>query len=334
MIIFGAGVVGKALYYACQDKEIDVTAFCDSAKKGTFCGLPVIPLKDVDKYTHFIISVADIGDVVDQLYDAGYTSWVSCLNILKGFDPSEHHFDEPMDFVEYAIDTAITCHDYYNCDAVFLHSVDLIITERCSLRCKDCSNLMQYYDNPKDCDTTQLLKDIDALFDKVDFINEVRVLGGEPFMNKDWAFIVMRLIAETKLRHVVIYTNGTINPKDLQKIQSDKVLVLITDYGKLSKSISQLKWDLIKYGIPYYVQKASGWTSCSDISEHNRTDEENQALFKACCVHNLKTLSNGVLHKCPFEANLARLGYKFDDACDWCNGRPYGAETIEPAIQR
>jgi len=279
--------------------------------------------------------------VVDQLYDAGYTSWVSCLNILKGFDPSEHHFDEPMDFVEYAIDTAITCHDYYNCDAVFLHSVDLIITERCSLRCKDCSNLMQYYDNPKDCDTTQLLKDIDALFDKVDFINEVRVLGGEPFMNKDWHIITRRLIDEPKLNHVVIYTNGTIIPDHTEDfINENKLLVIITDYGKLSRHINtgrlsdSLEVVLAGMEIPYYVQKASGWTSCSDIIQHHRTDEENQALFKACCVHNLKTLSNGVLHKCPFEANLARLGYKFDDACDWCNGRPYGAETIEPAIQR
>lgn len=37
-------------------------------------------------------------------------------------------------------------------DAVILNSIDFIVTERCSLRCRDCSNLMQYYKNPVDED--------------------------------------------------------------------------------------------------------------------------------------------------------------------------------------
>jgi hypothetical protein len=330
MIIFGAGVVGKALYCACQDKGIKIDSFFDqNPNKNTMCGLPVLHYLQKD---HYIISVADIDDAVDYLDSAEYSD---CVELLKDFDPTQYPFEESLDFVKYAIDTAITCHDYYKREGVFLRSVDLIITERCSLKCKDCSNLMQYYEHPKDCDTKVIMRDIETLFEQVDEVNEIRVIGGEPFMNKDWPIIVWRLINEPKLHRIVIYTNGTILPNiKVDMPQSDKILVLITDYGELSNKITRLKWELIKYGIPYYVNPCNAWIACSDIIQHNRTPEENHKLFKSCTVRNLKTLSNGIMHKCPFDANLARLGYKFADACDYCNSRPFGAPEITPAIQR
>ena len=30
--------------------------------------------------------------------------------------------------------------------------MDVVITERCSLKCKDCANLMQYYEKPQNSD--------------------------------------------------------------------------------------------------------------------------------------------------------------------------------------
>ena len=41
-----------------------------------------------------------------------------------------------------------------------LNSLDIVLTEKCSLKCKHCSNLMQYYEKP-----------IDNEFDDIIFIN-------------------------------------------------------------------------------------------------------------------------------------------------------------------
>jgi len=347
IVIYGAGIVGQALVKA----GVKAIAFIDDNPKKKVCmRLPVLSLtrfKKLYKEAFIIISVADIGDVVKSLDNY---EWATCAHYLADYKPS-------TDFERYAINTAVNCQSAFESGKLFLHSVDLIITERCSLKCKDCSNLMQYYEHPQDDDTTEVLASIDRLFELVDEVNEVRVIGGEPFMNKDWHIITRRLIKEPKLHYVVIYTNGTINPPQLLGVLSDKVLMLITDYGKLSVNKDKFIKVCKDFYIPHYVQKVGGWTACSNIQYHKRSPAQNIALFKSCCVHNLVNLSKGKLYRCPFAANFARLKplldmdhvdlsvasregierwlkREFIHACEYCNGRPFGAPEIPPAIQR
>ena len=49
--------------------------------------------------------------------------------------------------------------------------VDLVLTEKCSLKCDGCSNLMQYYAKPVDEDFDQCIKSIDT------FMNIMRTLS-------------------------------------------------------------------------------------------------------------------------------------------------------------
>ena len=60
----------------------------------------------------------------------------------------------------------------------------MVLTEKCSLKCDGCSNLMQYYAKPIDEDFEQCIKSIDKFLNTVDYVFEIRVLGGEPFMYK------------------------------------------------------------------------------------------------------------------------------------------------------
>ena len=47
----------------------------------------------------------------------------------------------------------------------------------------------------------------------VDKIYEFRVLGGDPFMNKDMYKVVNKLANYDKTEKVIVYTNGRIVPK-------------------------------------------------------------------------------------------------------------------------
>ena len=53
--------------------------------------------------------------------------------------------------------------------------MDVVITERCSLKCKDCANLMQYYEKPQNSDLEILFKSLDRMMECVDQIYEFRV---------------------------------------------------------------------------------------------------------------------------------------------------------------
>jgi len=220
VIIFGAGIVGEVLLQACLNMGIKVECFCDNninKTRSPTCNIEVIHAQNLKtKYmdANFLISAADIKDVVDQLHALGYSKWYPSNLLLKSFDLSQYQFNAPAEFVEYAVGTCLLCHDsYLTPDKLFLRSVDIIITERCSLKCRDCSNLMQYYKKPKDCNIEELLQSIDVFCDIIDEVNEFRVIGGEPFMNKEFHLIIKRLIDEPKVHKIVIYTNGTIVPK-------------------------------------------------------------------------------------------------------------------------
>ena len=189
VVIVGAGVVGKVLLSICNDAGIAVDFFCDSSYKvaanGMFCGLRVLHISQIPteyKDAMFIISAASIKDVVERLSDQGNSNWYAGGLLLKSIDVSQP--DVNLDYAKFAIENCILCHDgYLHPKRIFLRSVDIIITERCSLKCKDCSNLMQYYEQPRDCNVDVLLYSIDALCAVVDEVMDFRVIGGDVKMN-------------------------------------------------------------------------------------------------------------------------------------------------------
>lgn len=375
--IFGAGIVGEAIYHACFKAGIRIDYFCDNnvnKTKSLLCGKEVFLPEDLRKKhadAVILISAADINDVVKQLRELGFIKFYSGSALLRNFDLSPIRFSTPLEFAEYAVATCLLCHDsYLRPDNLFLRSVDIIITERCTLKCRHCSNLMQYYKKPSNCSFENLMVSLSAFCAIADEINEFRVIGGEPFMNKDIHFIVEKLIGEPKVKKAVIYTNGTIVPdkKQIKYFKDNKVLFIITDYGKLSRRLNDLIGLLQAEGIDFYVHKAQGWTDCAAITKHSRGLYEQKEVFRACCAKNTITLSDGKLYRCPFSANVDRLsavpaaendhidilgisessgnvfeakkiirnfiaGIDFLRVCDYCNGRPFNATEIVSAEQ-
>jgi len=118
---------------------------------------------------------------------------------------------------------------------VFLDYVELVITTKCSLRCKNCANLMNLYDRPYDVQNDLIEESIKKLFKSVDKVQLFRILGGEPLLNPKLKHY-LDIIPYEKIDKVVIVTNGTMLIKDkelIQKIKEHNVEVEISDYGKV-----------------------------------------------------------------------------------------------------
>ena len=181
-------------------------------------------------------------------------------------------------------------------------------------------------------------------------------------MNKESHLVVEKLNSMYEIRKIVIYTNGVmfLRNEQIKYFQNDKVIFIITDYGKLSKNILKLKSQLEKNNIKFVIRKVDGWTDCSKIYKHNRSMEDNIKVFNECCAKNTFTLVDNKFFRCPFLANTNLLRaiphdeddyidifkedakkrlkeYTFDKTffrgCDFCNGRPFEGEEIIPAIQ-
>lgn len=370
VVIFGSGVVGEVLLYFCRRENIEVAAFCDNNNKKAgkiLMGRPVITFSELQlKYPGItvLVAVIDIADVVHQLQNGGFTSIYAASEILRDFPIFEFEYSRDCDFVNYVVGNCLASHDSFIFpEKLFLRSVDLVITQRCSLKCRDCSNLMQFYKKPEDFDPVSIINSVKQLCAAADFINEFRIIGGEPFMNRNYRQITEFIGKESNVGRIVFFTNATIVP-DFSGISEElrrKLLFVITDYGKLSRNLTAMKEMLDCERLQYLVTPAGNWTSCSEIFRYHRDKKQEQDNFENCCAKNLITLMDGALYRCPFAANCYSLGLpEKSDAdkvildnrkslkndiisfirnqqvipvCAWCPGRRFDDPEIEPAIQ-
>jgi len=179
VIIFGAGAAGQVLLQAAQDKDIDVNCFCDDniGKKGKIVqGIKIYhtsEIKDMYPDANILISAADIHDMIDHLCKIGYNKnrLHSAVPFLKDYDMStfgglenNNEEDNTKGFVKFAVDCTVACQEGFGTpDKVFMRSVDIVITEKCSMKCRDCSNLMQFFENPINYDANDMTEAINLV---------------------------------------------------------------------------------------------------------------------------------------------------------------------------
>ena len=351
----------EAIAYACHDNGIIVEAFCDSEKRKseqTFCELEVIHTPTLpQRYpkARFLIASQHIQECAEQLTRLGYSEFYSILDLLEIYDIKKHQYRISQAYMSARLAVCKKTHEFYfDEDKIYMRSLDVMITTKCSLKCRNCSNLMQYYVDPKHTKQEQIFSALNILTEHVDYISEFRVIGGEPLMNKAWADIVNGINKKRPKANIFVYTNATISPKDeqLESFQGKNVNFIITDYGKLSRNIDKMIEKLTKYDISFDRQPAEEWTDCSSIKHHKRSFSQLEEVFKQCCVKYVYTLLHGKIYRCPFIANAANLNAipdnpanyvnllsnqnnikqqirrlvkvaKFFPACDFCDGRPY-----------
>lgn len=363
LILNGIGVVGEAVLQLCRDQGIPIAGVCDGSIKTVgmdFHGFSVIHTPLLSQQfldARIIISAAAIQDVVLTLTAQGLDDWIAAGSLLDDLDIAQP--DAALDIRKFAIETCILAHAaWMQPDRAVLRSVDLIITERCSLKCRDCANLMQYYEQPRNVATPVLLRSLDTLDTTLDEVMELRIIGGDTFMNREWPIIVRHASGKPNIRRVVVYTNGVIVPAESHAESLKDALVVVTDYGSLSRRLHDLQGYLEKQGIAHRILKPDSWLDCAGLNRHPK--EKRDQKFRACCAKNMPSLSEEKLFRCPFAANAHRLGAVPDEPedwvdifsenarhaimryvrcttpmtlCDFCNGRPLSGVEVPPAVQ-
>jgi hypothetical protein len=375
VILFGAGIFLPPAVHSLAQRGIVPACIGDNSpgKQGRkICGIPVLPPAEALKAfpgAAVVITAAPqyIDEIRSQLAGMGWGGVYDCSCLLASFEyhgntfasgMSELHLDLDRYFYEYFM-------KYYP-HKLIIPSVDIVITERCSLRCRDCSNLMQYYRHPKDADFGALFASLDVLMASVDHVLEFRVLGGETFMNPQAHRYIEKLREYENFTRIAVYSNGTIMPTEegMASLIREDTYLRVTDYGPLSRKVRAIVEAFQIRGGNYELERVNGWQDCASIAKRGRSPEELEALYSCCCANRLLTVLNGWLYICPFAANASNLGSlppfprdmvelngrrsrreirtqlldmmrarRFFSACDYCAGRPVGAAPLPAAIQ-
>ncbi len=246
---------------------------------------------------------------------------------------------------------------------VYLRQVELVMTTKCSLRCKDCANLMQYYEKPYNVSKEIIKEEINNLIRYFDEIDTVVLVGGEPFLYADIDSIIEVVAGMEKVNRVHIFTNGTIIPREewISALQNKKVKLIISDYGEISRRKRELAAFCKKYNIKFHLKdKDLVWGYVGDMNSRNRSEKELCKQFKRC--HNIcRSILNGKLYYCPRAAHGHDLGYVhtgeyeyvdllsdnidrkklmevlyskyYFSACDYCNYGTKEMTSVKPGVQ-
>ena len=376
IIIYGYSSIGEAVYQECIRRNFLVLCFCEDneiRKNKAIADVDVLSLEEIvqkEMNGKFIICIPNAEPVIKKLKNAGYMNWDLAVEyLIKEKYIQDTYTIKSKRIAIREIESCILAHKYLKMpEKFFLRNIDLEITEKCSLRCRDCSNLMQYYKVPKNYPVEELIFWVDSLLKYVDEIYEIRILGGEPFMHRDVHRVIEHLIKYPSIHRILIWSNATIMPTEemWNIMENDKVGFSITNYGKLSRNLSDIQQELKKRDIVYDIHEVGDWTQCSNIVKHGRDEEALKKIYDDCCAKNLVTLLDGKIYKCPYMANAINLkaipaieneyidlrelenmglgkaksilkkylvSKEFFMACDYCEGRSFDAQEIEPAIQ-
>ena len=169
---------------------------------------------------------------------------------------------------------------------------------------------MQYYATPRDADFSEVFMALDTLMTHVDHVMELRVLGGETFMNPIACEYVRRVRQYSNYTRIAVYSNGTITPPHahLSDLAHDDTYLRIANYGRLSRKISEITAACDGFGVSYTLDVMPGWHDCARIQEHGRRNDELKTVYESCCANRLFTLLHGRVYPCPFSAHATNLG--------------------------
>lgn len=183
---------------------------------------------------------------------------------------------------------------------IYIRYVEIPITTRCTLNCKECNNLIQVYQEPVNYYTSRILRDIKRICSVSEKIEMLRILGGEPLVHPDLSEILLELKKIDKIKHVQVVTNGTLlfDRKSLLVLKNKKFSVDISNYGTHSGKFKELVEQLEKHRVYYITQKEQKpWKSISRCTCRKRSERELKRVF-ALCREDCHSLLDGELHLC------------------------------------
>ena len=315
--IHGAWNNGCHVNYALRSKGIKVDFFLDSDNKKhglVHDGIKTLSNQEFenikDKHNCYVFIAHNfIEPVVKYFKSINFSNIFNSLELLQNtnFSEGNEYSKNYPSFTPLIISRYISNHKYSvlklkEKNKFVVKHIDVMITERCSMKCKDCSNLMQFYHKgqAQNGNTEIILRSIERLMKNLDGIGEFRVIGGEPFMNKEIHKIVNKLTTYKQVDKIVVYTNATIIPKgdNLECLKHKNVFLEITNYGpKLSKNHDNITKLFDENGITYMSERVKLWDDIGKLEYRKRKNSEVQEIFNNCCANDLFTLMDGILYK-------------------------------------
>lgn len=222
------------------------------------------------------------------------------LNELKIVEPIES-FEIP------------TFKDVINNKYIFLHTLDFMITYKCSLRCKKCTNGMQYIENPCHVEINQCISDYNRILEIVEWIGSFIILGGEPLLHKELYILINKIKnnpeTRKKIGNIIIISNGTMIPdkKLLNELRDSNIILKISNYKEKSNKIMEIVKLCNENNVKCVINDIPNWSDSVQYYNSNGVDKEKLIKYRKECIIPCRSLSNGKFFVCSLANTLVNI---------------------------
>lgn len=196
--------------------------------------------------------------------------------------------------------------------ALIIPYVEISISPQCTLHCRDCANFMQFYHKPQPMDLEQVWSWIAAFIEAIDHIITLRLMGGEPLMQKQLPQLLERILQQPKVQHIQIVSNATLVPKEellLLMSNNRRCSFYFSNYGpKLAPRYQEIVQICQEHLVQMEIPPADvSWFDMGDCSDRHLNEQQMAKVYQHC-PNNCRHIWNGEFHHCPRSAHGKYLG--------------------------
>ena len=202
------------------------------------------------------------------------------------------------------------------------------VTTFCTLNCKKCNMLTPYNKNKRNYDLQMLENDVDALFSSLDYVSNLVLVGGEPFLYPQLEELVIYIGKEyqSEIGNFQIITNGMLIPSAhfLNIIKENNVEIRISDYTQAidySKKKEELCCILKEKKIRYILFEQNEWLDFGfpeeDLCMGNTRDEIRRHMIE--CQPMCPLVHDKKMYYCSSSWAAQEAGLYTLEQGDWIN---------------
>lgn len=296
--IYGAGEYGKGLFERLRPVQNQIVFIDGNRRKQEegYCGRKVIS-------PEFLSSELIDNAILIVAASENNTAIIIKKLLIMGLE-------ENKDFFRYRtfIDVFLPIYLYYCSNKIYFQDITILVTEKCTLRCKKCAPMYPYLKSPSHRTLEQVKEDLDRLFDYVDYVWDLIFTGGEPFIHPQFYDILEYAINtyKEKFGHIQIISNGTIVPdKKLLEVmadESEKLYVSVSNYisyiknETLKRKFNKCIEKFIEYKVNYEFNNSENWVDfgfADNAKRYGHTEESYLRVFFDDCNSSCRAFYKG-----------------------------------------
>lgn len=185
----------------------------------------------------------------------------------------------------------------------------VILTVKCSLRCKECENIMWALRDARRLDKEKIKHSIEIMCNVLDVIPVIDLIGGEPFVADCFDEVLEFCIGQEKIKKIEVVTNGTVIPDErrIGLLKNKKVSLMVSRYENV------VDWTLLLDCLDRekvnYVKLYPEWYQTGNIDKRGRDKEDIRRQYYNCfSALYCRAILEDKMYVCPRAAGMGLLG--------------------------